>query len=185
MEEEWPKNVTWWNKIEPKTAELALHQTETELAETVKTAQSIQDRADKLLSLLTPAIFALLTYLVTLVDKPKGSLYLTAAILFLFLVAALVFVFLNIRPYTIRIPGNLAETYINDNFISNETKGDDQYLPILLQVCSDYKYRIGQNNLSNKTRSGRNLKAIKITMWGLFLSPILAITLHLLCVNCF
>ena len=69
----WPQNITWWNKISVKTADLAISESETLLTETSKTAQVTQDRADKLVTILVPLISALFIFVIS---KPYINRYI-------------------------------------------------------------------------------------------------------------
>jgi hypothetical protein len=175
----WPENITYWNKITEKTAELVLKQTETLLTETLSTAQSIRDKADKLTALLIPLISALTIYVLSGLNKWNDILHLTAIISLLVLITSLGFLYLNLIAYTIRTPGSDPETLINNYLINKEDTAKEQFIQIALQLCIDYKFRMEKNNQANSIRSNRNQTALKIIVIGLTAAPVLAFIVHL------
>ena len=179
-EPEWPKSIIYWNKISDKSLQLALAQSETILKETVVTAQSIQDKTEKLISLLIPAITALLAYVLAHYKSITDTLVLSAVFTIYFIAIALYYLGLNFQPYKIQVPGEDAEIFINNQTIKNPDPDGYQYIRIGLQICKTYKERADKNEILNGTRSTRNKLALFVLVIGLPTSPILALLLHLL-----
>lgn len=179
-EKNWPENIKYWSNISEKTAELAINQTESLLKETMATGQSIQDKAEKLTAFIITTFSALITYVLSHLEKWKDILHLTAIFSIIVLLMSLWHLYNNLRAYTIRNTGNDAEIYINNEFINNVDTAEEQFIQISLQVCKEYKDRTDINEASNLIRSTRNEKALKTILLGLIASPVLAFILDLL-----
>ncbi|HXD92775.1 MAG TPA: hypothetical protein VNX01_06140 [Bacteroidia bacterium] len=182
MEEkkEWPKNIIWWNKIQEKSLELALSQSDAYLKETVTTAQTIQDRTDKILTILVPSFSALLVYLFSTTSKitdvePLAALFSGLVILF-----ALSRLYFNLKPYPINVSGDDAESFINNELIKEDDTDNIQYTKIALLACNNNKIRAIANEVYNKERSDRTQIVLKVLFIGLALSPLFALIIHLL-----
>lgn len=184
-EKRWPENIKNWHKISEKTAELAIMQSETFLKETMSTAQSIRDRADKLLTILIPSVSALIFYIISEGNKLTIILHLTAIISLIVLLLSLRYVFFNIKAYSIRTPGNNAESFINNYLIAEDDSEKDQYIQIALQISKEYNNRGEANKRHNEKHSKYNQIALKILVFGLISAPVLAIILNLFYANCF
>jgi hypothetical protein len=182
---EWPKDIVWWHKITDKSVDIAVQQTETYLKETVVSAQSIQDRADKLVGLLTPTLSAILVYLLSSTKSIIDILHITGATFLCFLVWAFFYLYRNITPYEVCVPGSYADQYINSETIGKDDEPHEQYLQIALAICSQNKSRAQLNDSNNKVRSKRNQKAITTVVIGLIFSPILSLLIHHLYVSYF
>jgi len=174
----WPENVLYWDKISEKTAELVLKQTELVLIQTIETAKSIQDKADKLTALLIPSISATTIYVLSGLDKLMDIFHITAMLFVIVLIVSQGIIFFNLRAYSIRIPGSHPETLINNHFINREDTEKEQYIQLALQLCKENKLRTEKNNKLNARRSGRNQSALKILALGLILSPVIGFILH-------
>ncbi|NVM64172.1 hypothetical protein FHW88_002500 [Mucilaginibacter sp. SG538B] len=167
----WPEDITHWDKISQKSAELTLAQTEKLLVHSIESAKSIRDKADKLTSLLVPVITGLGVYILTDLKKITDFQHFTAVCCLLTLLTAFILLFKNLTAYTIRIPGNNPETLINNNMINAEDSADEQYLQLILHICKENKVRSEKNDTLNLKMSARNQRALKITVIGLILSP--------------
>jgi hypothetical protein len=115
QEKPWPENIDYWNKITEKSADLAIAQSDLLLKESLTTAQSLRDKAEKVITLLIPSISALIIYIITglsnLIDIP----HLTAIVTIILMMVSLASLFVNIKPYAISVPGNDAETILNND----------------------------------------------------------------------
>jgi hypothetical protein len=173
----WPEDITYWDKIAQKSAELTLAQTEKLLVHSIESAKSIREKADKLTSLLVPIITALGVYILTDLKSITDFQHFTAICCLFTLLTAFVVLFRNLTAYIIRIPGNQPETLINNNMINVEDTPDEQYLQIMLHICKENKARSEKNDALNLKMSCRNQWALKITVIGLILSPIIGFIL--------
>lgn len=182
---EWYKNITFWNKIEQKSAEVVIAQSENLLKETILTAQSIKDRADKLIGILIPIISGLLAYIISNLPKLMDILQLCALFSLVTLISSFCVLYINTKPYKINVPGENPEFFLNDNVIYENDKSGEQFIKIALMICHNCQIRIIQNEEFNKIRGRKNKIALNFLVYGLFISPFLALTVHLLYQNYF
>jgi hypothetical protein len=179
LKKEWPENITHWDKISIKTAELVIAQTQFVLNHSIETAKSIHEKADKLTALLLPSITAVSIYILSGLDKITDIAHLSGVVAFIVLVVSQAIIYFNITAYEIRIPGNHPETLINNNFINADDTEEEQFIQIALHICSENKSRTKVNDKKNGRDSHRNQVALKIAAIGLILSPLMGFILHL------
>jgi len=180
-----PNGLTWWNIVSKDGMDLAIRQSENLLKETVSTAQSIQDKSDKLTALFVPVFSALFVYIITYKGSLKDTILLIAVFAIANIAIVLVFLCRNLIPYKINVSGADANEFLNDGVIIKDENADYQFLKIGMMICNNNKIRVDKNDISNKLRSDRVANALIALFIGLPICPLLGYLLHLLSVNCF
>jgi len=179
-----PEGLTYWDVVSEKSMDLAISQSETLLKETISTAQSIQDKSDRLTSVLVPLFSGILVYIITYTGNYNDTIVLTSIFSLGDIAIVLYYLYGNLIPYKINVAGANASEFLNDQVIKHDdTK--NQYLKIGMMVCNNIKIRVDRNIKTNDVRSNRVKSAVNVLFIGLPACPILGYLLHLLCVRYF
>lgn len=164
----WKTDVVQWDKITNETASLILEEGETVLKETVETAKSISEKADRLITILLPIASAIIIFLINNINPFKFNFLNVSAILILPVVfVSLWYCYQNFKHYDIAIPGFPPSHTLISKLLDNSFTDRQQYLNMVITLCENTQDRIEINETLNVSRTRYSRMAIK---W-LFLIP--------------
>lgn len=155
----WKTDIVNRFSITKDSMDLIIDQSTKVLIETVETAKIISKRADSLLAILLPLFSALIVYVSGADFTRLHFLPLTSLCAFVFVLMSLFFCVLNLRKYTIAIPGEYPKNILQSQFIDNYVREEyvnRQYISIGIAICENIQARITANDRINKIRMRNN-----------------------------
>lgn len=180
-EKEWKTDIKNWTKISESTAKIMLDQSETSLKETIETAKVITAKADKLISLLFPAIIALVVYLGNnLLCNPINFLTITAFFSLIVLLISFKKAYNAFKQYKIEASGDYPSRIFRTELIDKDFTEKQQYINVVLSISENIQRKILFNKSCNAIRTSDNHISMD-TLKYLFFCPIVSFLFLALC----
>lgn len=174
----WKTDIKKWSSISEKTAALMIAEGELALKETLEVQKSISAKAERIISLLIPAISALTIYLMNVVQE-KGLaalgryLPLCAALSVGLLLVSVSFTYVCFKEYKAFTGGEYPKNLVTSMFIDNEFNHSEQYLNMVISICENIQLRIDENDSVIRFRMRFHVASTRVLL-ALPLCPILA-----------
>lgn len=163
----WETDIKDWTKVSKDTANLFISQSEKCLNETVETSKSISSKADKILTILIPAITALVAYLCNtlFIIKKTDSLFVVGSLVLIVLLISIIFCYKNFVKYNVAVVGTYPNELVTSELIDADFSPENQFSNIALWLCENMKSGIVHNEITNARRMRNNTLAIRALLF--------------------
>lgn len=190
MKNKEPKAIPTWNPPDSYKAKLTLEdlkflfeQSEKLLNSTVEESDTITDRNNTLLNLVTALLVALFGYSVTqfISSTRVNELIITSAIGATYLFIGGIYTFYSLLPKTYLVAGSPPADNFNENYFQPSIPDNDRIRVYYMNEIVNYKFKIDQNGEINKLKWKRYKKSVFMLI---AFPPLISIIYFLLKVTC-
>jgi hypothetical protein len=179
----WSADIAKWQYIGKDAAAVVLSLSERRLTETIATAESINKRTDRLLTITVALFTVIVGYLLKDARSESVDLFLVAICLLSLLPLGFssFFIIKNFAPNNIHVPGSPPSKLLTTARFDGDLTPEEQYLDLVLDQAESYQESIEHNLRYNRKRMrNNNLAQVGLICLPFFLLLVYLITLSLL-----